>query len=76
MAARATLHLAIVVSVLVPLGCATSHAARGLVLSVDPSSRRVTVSHGAIPGFMDAMVMPFTAQTPDELADVRPVGRN
>ena len=75
MTARATLHLAIVVSVLVLPGCAASHAARGLVLSVDPSSRRVTVSHEAIPGFMDAMVMPFTAQTPDELADVQPGDR-
>ena len=56
-------------------GCAASHSARGLVLSVDPSSQRVTVSHEAIPGFMDAMVMPFTAQTPDELTDVQPGDR-
>lgn len=31
----------------------------GKVVSVDKAERRVTVNHEAIPGFMDAMTMPF-----------------
>ena len=72
---RAVTLAAALATALGVMGCATSHAARGLVLSVEPDSRRVTVSHEAIPGFMDAMVMPFTARTRDELAEVQPGDR-
>ena len=53
-------------------GCATSYQARGLVLRVDPKSSTLTVSHEAIAGFMDPMVMPFTVRNPDDLKAVRP----
>jgi protein SCO1/2 len=56
-------------------GCATSHKARGLVLSVDRAASRVTVSHEAIPGFMDAMVMPFSVRDRSSLAPLRPGDR-
>jgi protein SCO1 len=56
-------------------GCASAYAARGLVLKVDPASSTLTVSHEAIPGYMDAMVMPFTARDPKDVADVRPGDR-
>jgi protein SCO1/2 len=56
-------------------GCASSYAARGLVLKVQPDQGTVTVSHEPIPGYMDAMVMPFTAAHPDDLKDVRPGDR-
>lgn len=56
-------------------GCAVRHQARGLVLRVDPARSAVTVSHEAIPGYMDAMVMPFTAAHPRDLADVQPGDR-
>lgn len=44
--------------------CTTRHTARGLVLRVEPvaaerETPRLTISHEAIPGYMDAMVMPF-----------------
>lgn len=39
---------------------------------MDPSSSTVTVSHDAIPGYMDAMVMPLVARHPRELRGVRP----
>jgi len=55
--------------------CAARHQARGLVLNVDRARSAVTVSHDAIPGFMDAMVMPFTVANGQELADVRPGDR-
>ena len=56
-------------------GCAARHEARGLVLKVDREASTVTVSHEAIPGYMDAMVMPFTARDPKDVADVRPGDR-
>jgi protein SCO1/2 len=40
-------------------GCTHRYAGRGVVLRVEPEARRVTVSHDAISGYMDAMVMPF-----------------
>ena len=35
------------------------YSAKGLVTGVDPSHLTVTISHSAIPGYMDAMMMPF-----------------
>jgi protein SCO1/2 len=55
--------------------CATRREARGLVLKVDPATSTLTISHEAIPGYMDAMVMPFTARDAKEVADVRPGDR-
>jgi protein SCO1/2 len=45
------------------------------VLKVDPATSTLTVSHEQIPGYMDAMVMPFTVRDPKEVADVRPGDR-
>ena len=56
-------------------GCAARHQARGLVLKVDRAASRVTVSHDAIAGYMDAMVMPFAVRDPKHLEDVRPGDR-
>jgi protein SCO1 len=53
-------------------GCATGYAARGLVLRVDPASSTVTVSHDPIPGYMEAMVMPFTVRDRRALTGLRP----
>ena len=55
--------------------CASKYTARGLVLKVDPATSTLTVSHEQIPGYMDAMVMPFTVRDPQEVADVRPGDR-
>jgi protein SCO1/2 len=56
-------------------GCAARHPGRGLVLDVDRSRSALTVSHDDIPGYMEAMVMPFTVRPPSDLADVRPGDR-
>jgi protein SCO1/2 len=56
-------------------GCAARHNTRGLVLNVDRARSTVTVSHEEIPGYMSAMVMPFTVGDPEQLADVRPGDR-
>ena len=44
----------------------------GVVNDVDPKKGRVTIRHEKIPGFMDAMTMPFTPKNPRDLDDVRP----
>lgn len=56
-------------------GCASTHAARGLVLATDPASRTITVSHEAIPGVMDAMVMPFAVRAAKDLEGLVPGDR-
>lgn len=49
-------------------GCAQRHSGRGVVLHVEPEAGRVTLSHEAIPGYMDAMVMPLDVRPPASLA--------
>jgi protein SCO1 len=44
----------------------------GVVISIDKSSREVTVDSEAIPGFMDAMTMPYTVKNASELNKVKP----
>ena len=38
---------------------ATRYQAKGLVVAEDPKAHTLTISHEAIPGFMEAMSMPF-----------------
>jgi protein SCO1/2 len=52
--------------------CATVYDTRGLVLRVDPEASTVTVSHEQIPGYMDAMVMPFVVRDRAALKGMRP----
>ena len=68
-------RIALIAVVLLAAACGERHEVRGLVLRVDEATRSVTVSHEPIAGFMDAMVMPFTAARAAELADVRPGDR-
>jgi protein SCO1/2 len=42
----------------------------GMAISVDLAKRSVTISHQAIPGYMDAMVMPFHVKDAAELKGV------
>ena len=60
----------VIFAALTASACATHHQARGLVLRVDRDARMVTVSHEQVPGFMDAMVMPFELRDPSELTDL------
>ncbi len=70
-----TLPRALPLLLLLATACADRHETAGLALKVDRDSGTLTVSHDAIPNFMDAMVMPFTVAHPDELNDVRPGDR-
>ena len=44
---------------------------RGLVLKIDLGGKRMVVSCDAIPGYMEAMTMPFTVKEPNELEGLK-----
>jgi protein SCO1 len=48
------------------------HPAKGLVLKVDVENRSLVVSCDTIPGYMDAMEMPFAVQDSRALAALKP----
>ncbi len=48
------------------------HAMSGLVLAVNPSHRSMTVSCQSVPGYMDAMTMPFDVRDAKLLHGVKP----
>jgi protein SCO1 len=45
---------------------------RGKVVSTSPASGEVTVDHEAIPGFMEAMTMPYKLKDPSILSELHP----
>ncbi len=45
---------------------------RGKVVSTNPASSEVTLDHEAIPGFMDAMTMPYKLKDANILAELHP----
>jgi protein SCO1/2 len=49
-----------------------AHSVTGVVLSLDPANYGVTVRHQTIPGYMQAMTMPFTVRDTNELAGLIP----
>lgn len=49
-----------------------AHAISGLVLAVDAAHRSMTVSCKSIPGYMDAMTMPFDVRDAKVLDGIRP----
>src|ERR1700687_1800669 len=57
------------------ISCARHYRAQGIVLSVDRPNRTVTISHRAIPGYMEAMAMPFRAEQSQDLARLTPGSR-
>jgi protein SCO1/2 len=57
------------------LCCARHYRAQGIVLSVDRPNEIVTISHRAIPGYMEAMAMPFHAEKSQDLSNLAPGSR-
>ena len=51
--------------------CARHYRVQGLVLDVNRNDRTMIVSHGAIPGYMDAMAMPFRVRRGSELDSLK-----
>jgi protein SCO1/2 len=48
-----------------------TYSLRGVVREVDRQGREVTIRHESIPGFMDAMTMPFRLEEPATLEELR-----
>ena len=55
----------------VSLAAAKRYPVTGIVLKVDPSQHSVDISHGAIPGYMEAMVMSYSVPDNRELASLK-----
>lgn len=53
-------------------GAEKRYQSAGMILEVDRVQRTVTISHDSIPGFMDAMVMPFHVRDARELDNLKP----
>ena len=51
---------------------AKRYEVRGKVISVDQPDKKVTIEHDAIPGYMDAMTMPFTLIDDWAFGDLKP----
>ncbi|PCI37166.1 MAG: hypothetical protein COB53_07340 [Elusimicrobia bacterium] len=49
-----------------------SHVVMGVVKSVRSEGRVLVVDHEDIPGFMEAMTMPFTVEDPDLTKSLKP----
>ncbi len=76
--------LAVALGLVAALGCGRSEAPKaaapaekpyplkGVVVSVDTAASKVVVRHEEIPGYMDAMTMPFSVAEPGMLAELRP----
>lgn len=60
---------------LVFASCARHYRAQGIVLAVDRGHQTVTISHRAIPGYMDAMAMPFHTGPSEHLDQLSPGSR-
>jgi protein SCO1 len=65
----------VLVVVVTSTACAQHHTATGLVLRSDPAASTVTISHDALPGFMDAMAMPFDVKGAARSAKLTPGDR-
>ncbi|MFC6644070.1 SCO family protein [Granulicella cerasi] len=52
-----------------------SHAVHGKVVSLDKSSSEIMLDHETIPGFMEAMTMPYRVDDPAVLGEVHPGDR-
>ena len=63
--------LAFILPALLLSACARHYRVQGLVLDVNPRDKTMIVSHRAIPGYMDAMAMPFRVRTAPELDAVK-----
>ncbi|MBU6402539.1 MAG: copper-binding protein, partial [Verrucomicrobia bacterium] len=52
-----------------------TYPARGVVKELKPDGQTVVIQHEAIPGYMEAMTMPFPVKDPKELAGLHPGDR-
>jgi protein SCO1 len=69
---RIALAIAILALILPQAQAAEEHPVQGILLEIDPAKNTIVVSCDAIPGYMDAMVMPFTVRDPGTLKTLTP----
>ena len=50
----------------------SSYPVRGRVISVDMESKEIMLAHEAVPGFMEAMTMPYKSADPAALGELHP----
>jgi protein SCO1/2 len=55
-----------------PSGAEKPYPFKGIVVSVNRDQGKVMVKHEAVPGYMDAMTMPFAVDEPKILEDLKP----
>ena len=63
--------LLLILPALLLSACAHRYRVQGLVLDVNHNDKTMVVSHRAIPGYMDAMAMPFSVHSAAELHDLK-----
>jgi protein SCO1/2 len=64
-------RLLLIIPALLLSACAHRYHVQGLVLDVNRNDKMMIVSHRAIPGYMDAMAMPFRVATTSQLNSVK-----
>lgn len=55
-----------------PSGAVKQYAVKGIIVGTDPAHGEVTVDSEAIPGFMEAMTMPYKVKDANVLQDLHP----
>jgi protein SCO1/2 len=55
-----------------PASAYKTYKLRGKVVSTSPATGEVTLDHEAIPGFMEAMTMPYKLKDPNVLSELHP----
>jgi protein SCO1 len=55
-----------------PAGAVKQYVVKGIVVGTDPAHGEVTVDSEAIPGFMEAMTMPYKLKDPNVLQELHP----
>lgn len=68
---RGTLAMIFLFLATVPSWAVDSHAMSGLVLQVDPAHHSMVVSCQSVPGYMDAMTMPFDVREAKSLDGIK-----
>jgi|SRR5215813_4012394 len=75
---KPALNVVLFIVIALLLGCSTAsskptlYKMTGTVVSIDSSSHQATISHGAIPGLMEAMTMPYLVKDDAELKKLAP----
>jgi len=71
----ATRTSALLLLVFLFCSCARHFHAQGIVLAIDHPNQTITISHRAIPGYMEAMSMPFHVEAARDLQNLTPGSR-